>query len=124
MVLESMNKYDLILCISVFLVAGILLILTKLPKDGTNAIVYYENKEVLRIDLSINNTYTVSGYNGDVTLEVKDKKIRVLDEVSPKHLCSKQGYISNSYESIICLPNKIVVKIDNNDIDAVVMLWN
>ncbi len=119
-----MNKYDLILCISVFLVAGILLILTKLPKDGTNAIVYYENKEVLRIDLSINNTYTVSGYNGDVTLEVKDKKIRVLDEVSPKHLCSKQGYISNSYESIICLPNKIVVKIDNNDIDAVVMLWN
>ena len=33
---------------------------------------------------------------------------------------AKQGYISKSYESIICLPNKIVIKLENNsDIDVI-----
>ena len=51
---------------------------------------------------------------------VKNKKIKVLKEDSPLHLCSKQGYISKSYESIICLPNKIVIKLENNsDIDVI-----
>ena len=44
----------------------------------------------------------------------------MLKEDSPLHLCSKQGYISKSYESIICLPNKIVIKLENNsDIDVI-----
>ena len=118
-----MNKNDLILCVIIFLVAGIFFFLVKNDK-GNMATVYYDNKEVLKIDLSINNTYTVKGYNGDVVIEVSDNRIRVMDEVSPKHLCSKQGYISKNHESIICLPNKIVIKIDNSEVDAVVMLWN
>ena len=119
-----MNKQDIILCLSIFIIALLVLVFIRLPKKGNVAIVYYDNKEILKINLKIDNTYTVEGYNGDVTLEVLNGKIKVSDEISPKHLCSRQGYISNSYESIICLPNKIVVKIDNSEIDAVVMLWN
>ena len=119
-----MNKQDIILCLSIFIIALLVLVFIRLPKKGNAAIVYYDNKEILKINLKIDNTYTVEGYNGDVTLEVSNGKIKVSDEISPKHLCSRQGYISNSYESIICLPNKIVVKIDDSEIDAVVMLWN
>ena len=54
-------------------------------------------------------------------IEVKNKKIRVITENSPLHLCSKQGFISKSYETIVCLPNKIVIKIENDkNLDGVV----
>ena len=50
--------------------------------------------------------------------EVKDNKIRVKEEVSPRHLCSKEGYS----DVIVCLPNKIIVKVNrkDNQIDGVV----
>ena len=44
------------------------------------------------------------------------------EEESPLHLCSKQGFIEESYESIVCLPNKIVIKISSKkkkDLDTI-----
>lgn len=112
-----MNKSDLKL-IGILIIFFILIFIGfKIfeKKGSKQAIVYYEDKIVLRIDLDINSKYEVDGYNGKVKLEVKDGKIRVLEENSPIHLCSKQGYISKSYETIVCLPNKITIKIDSTD---------
>lgn len=91
-----------------------------LKTDSNYAYVYYENKVILEIDLRINREYTVKGYNGDVLIEVKDKKIRVEKETSPLHICSKQGYVDDN-TPIICLPNKIIIKIEskNNNLDAI-----
>ena len=116
-----MNKFDITLCIILLLIGSIAYLLK--PNDkGAEAIVYYENDIVLNIDLSdtTKREYTVNGYNGDVLIETVDGKVRVKEEISPKHLCSKQGYISKKGESIICLPNKVVIEIENDDVDAVV----
>lgn len=118
-----MNKHDIILCLVLFIISGSLYglyILTS--KKATNAKVYYNNSLILNIDLSKkeDNYYTVTGYNGEVKIEAMDGKVRVVDEISPKHLCSKEGWISNSYESIICLPNKIVINIEGStDVDTI-----
>ena len=82
---------------------------------------YYKDDLVLSADLSINNTYTVEGLLGNVVIEVKDKKVRVVKENSPKNICSKEGYISDSTKPLICLPNKVVIKIvQSSDMDGVV----
>lgn len=113
-----MNKTDLKLII-VLLFITIITFLTISQKEAKSAIVYYQNKPILNIDLKTDNTYEVNGTNGKVKIIVKNKKIKVESENSPKHLCSKQGYISKSYETIVCLPNEIVIKINNKDeIDA------
>lgn len=117
-----MNKNDLIL-ISILLIISIIVLLffNLNQKDGKTAKVYYEDKEILKIDLGIDKIYTVDGHNGKVKIEVSNKKIKVIEENSPLHLCSKQGYISKSYETIVCLPNKIVIKIeDEYKLDGVV----
>ena len=116
------NKFDIILIVSIICISSIFIIINKInSKQGKYANVYYDSKLVKKIDLSINKTYNVKGYNGNVKIVVKDKKIKVDSEISPLHLCSKQGYISKSYETIICLPNKIVIEIDSNkEIDTVV----
>ena len=121
-----MNKSDWKLVISLVLVIIIsftLLLLVKNNNTPKKALVYYENELVLEIDLSLKgeHEYHVSGYNGDILIKTNDNKIKVEKENSSNHICSKQGYIDSSYEVLVCLPNKVVIKIeDNKEIDTVV----
>jgi hypothetical protein len=117
-----MNKSDikLILIILIFLFICFLC-LNIFNNTGNYAFVYYENEIIKEIDLSIDDEYIVSGFNGDVVISVKSNSIAVIEEVSPKHLCSLQGYVNSPLEPIICLPNKIVIKIEGlEEVDAVV----
>ena len=107
-----MNKNDIKLIIVILVIVGILILIINLnKKEGDTVEVYY----------SINNIYTVEGLLGDVVIEIKDKKVRVVKENSPKNICSKEGYISDSTKPLICLPNKVVIKIvQSSDMDGVV----
>lgn len=114
-----MNKNDvkLILVLVLFLLAFFLF------KNFDNssekiANVYYNDEIIKTISLGNDGIYEVDGYNGEVVMEVKDNKIRVVEETSKRNLCSKQGY----GDVIICLPNKIVIKVENSDseLDGVV----
>jgi len=63
--------------------------------------------------MAVNKNYTVKGTLGDVFIEVKDKAIRVEKETSPYHLCSIQGWVQYANVPIVCLPNHIVIVIQN-----------
>ena len=116
-----MNKSDIKLVLALLIISTIGVITFKfLGKSGGRALVYHDGELIKTIDLSIDNRYVVNGDNGDVVIIVSDGKIKVDTENSPLHLCSKQGFISNTYESIVCLPNKIVINISDDYLDAVV----
>lgn len=117
-----MNKSDVKLIIYLTMIILFILGIMKISsKKGNTAIVYYMDEEVLRINLSKDANYTTKGYNGEVNLIVSNGKIRVDSENSPLHLCSKQGFISKSSEVIVCLPNKLIIKIiDDEKLDGVV----
>lgn len=117
-----MNKSDIYLIIFIVLVGlSILLYINFNKEEADTALVFYEDNLILSIDLNINDTYVVEGLLGEVEIEVKDKKVRVVKENSPRNICSKEGYISDSSRPLICLPNKIVIKIVGNDkVDEVV----
>ena len=123
-----MNKYDIRLLIILIVISALFIILSKISDTSSKkAIVYHNSDEILKIDLEDKSkrTYKVVGDNGDVVIETLDGMIRVVEEISPKHLCSKQGFIKNSHETIICLPNRIVIKIaEKEEIDTVVSVWN
>jgi hypothetical protein len=114
-----MNKEDIKLIGSLsilILVVFIFFIMTK-EQGNKEAVVYYKDDIILTIDLTKEETkeYIVKGTNGDVLIVHDNGQIRVKEENSPRHLCSKQGFIKESYESIICLPNEIVIKIMAKD---------
>jgi len=48
---------------------------------------------------------------GGVNVEIKDKKIRVTTSNSPLKLCVKQGWIGNVGESIIGVPDRLLIQI-------------
>lgn len=113
----SKNDIKLILILCFVL---IIFFLFKSFSDNAKRVakVYYNDELIETISLDKDIVYKVDGYNGEVILEVKDNKIRVIEETSKRNLCSKQGY----GDVIICLPNKIVIKVENddNELDGVV----
>ena len=119
-----MQKNDIKLIVWVVLICGLLYAIFSLYSGSKASIaeVFYDGKMIKTIDMNINDTYTVKGYNGNVDIEVNSGKIRVTKETSPHHICANQGYISKTSEVLVCLPNKIVIKIygDDKAIDAVV----
>ena len=113
-----MNRSDIILVTFVILLGLILFILNK-PVNGELAKVYHDSKLIKEISLSKNGKYVVDGDKGKVYIQVKNNKIKVTDETSPLHLCQNKE-INKAGESIICLPNKIIIKIENNELDGIV----
>ena len=111
-----MNKNDWILIIIIIFISLSLLLFFKLTnRESNQALVYNDNKLILTIDLTKDDKYQVMGLNGEVDIEVKNNQIRVTSETSNYHLCSKQGYISKSWETIVCLPNKIIIRVTSLD---------
>jgi hypothetical protein len=117
-----MNRYDKALMI--FILASSLVMYSAMEwfvrsttSDQVVAVVYSYDKEVLRIDLTVDKTYTVKGALGDVFIEVVGGKVRVEKETSPYHLCSIQGWVQYANIPIVCLPNHIVIIIENGKVN-------
>src|SRR5574344_905788 len=116
-----MNKKDFILIFFIILLAMISYLIMDNKNIGSYALISYDGKLVIKVPLNINEEYKVDGVLGEVLIKVYNNKIKVTKENSPRHLCSKQGYISKQGEILICLPNKVVIEIesDNNEIDSI-----
>lgn len=111
-----MKKADKILIVCIMVISIFLCVPLFMSKNESQyASVYVKEKQVLRIDLSKDKTYVVNGKLGKVHIEVKQKKVRVSQEKSPHHYCSKQGYVSDANVPIVCLPNETVVKIEKQE---------
>jgi len=113
-----MNRYDkaliiFILISSIVLYGSMEWFVRASTNDKVVAVVSYREEEVLRIDMSIDDTYIVEGTLGEVFIEVKDKALRVEKETSPYHICSIQGWVEFANVPIVCLPNHIVIMIEN-----------
>ena len=116
-----MRKNDLILIVSVvFIALSAFFVLNINSKVGETVIVSVDGKEYGTYDLTVDNVIDIDGTN---TLVIKDNKAYMSDATCPDKLCVKQKAISKDNESIICLPNKIIVTVESSnqsDIDAIV----
>ena len=56
-------------------------------------------------EIKIANKY---GYN---IIRIENGRIRIIDADCPDKLCVKTGWITESGQSVICLPHKLIIKI-------------
>ncbi len=81
------------------------------------AVIYVNNRPVKELSLSGGDRYRYSFFFGaedrhQATLEVDGGRVRMLplpEELCPKGICAHTGWIAHGYESIVCLPNRIMV---------------
>jgi hypothetical protein len=93
---------------------GIFLILQKNHSDDKVAEIYHSGKLIYRQTLNRATRFTLKQLGDDIVFEIKDGKIRILQNTCPKKICVQMGWIDQPYESIICVPKKIVIRIRSN----------
>lgn len=80
-----------------------------------------EEYEIVSL-LDDNNNYRkeIQGVNGLTVIEIRDQKVRVISSTCPDKLCIHSGWIDRPGQMLVCLPNRVVVKIvsdEKQDID-------
>jgi hypothetical protein len=83
-------------------------------EKGSLAVVEVNGKEVRRVTLGSGQparTLTVRGWNGPSTFEVRDGRVRMVKSACRDKICIGVGWIDTGGKSIICLPNRVVIRI-------------
>lgn len=116
-----MKKNDWFLVLGVIVAAGLMVLFLNLNgKDsGGSVTIKVEGEEEKTYTLDQNQTIKIGTTN---ILEIKDGKARMIHADCPDQLCIKQRSISKQGESIICLPNRVVVEVTDAqeaEIDAI-----
>lgn len=123
--LLASHKNDIIMGI-VLLIAALCLwfvFTVFFEKDGNYVLVTLDGSTYG--EYSLNKDQTIEIENGDKSnvLIIENGAVYMKDASCPDEVCIHQGSISKTGQSIICLPNKIVVTITgdaDSDYDAIV----
>lgn len=86
--------------------------------DGKEVKKIIFDEEIIGKTIPINSEY---GYN---LIEIGDEKVRVIEADCPDKIDVRQGYISKIGETIVCLPNKMIVEIKGMDKDQEIDIMN
>jgi hypothetical protein len=71
------------------------------------ACIYKDNTLVEKVSLKTDGITRL----GKMAFEVKSGRIRVSESDCKNHVCMQEGWIMNPGQSIVCLPNHVVVEI-------------
>lgn len=120
----KLTKGDKLLIVFVFILAlGSMGYIRKqgLSNRDKYVSIQVNGKEIKKIIFDSNlvgNTIPIETEFGYNLVEIGDNQVRVIEADCPDKIDVKQGYISRIGETIVCLPNKMVVEIkgvDNTD---------
>lgn len=112
----KIKKNDLILAaviLAAALIAGIGFWAFKKP--GARVVITVDGKEFGSYRLDEEQTIQIGSTN---VLQIRDGQAKMIKADCPDKLCMHQKAISSSQESIICLPNKVVVTVEGTPGDS------
>lgn len=112
---KTIRKADLLLiagCLALALAALAAMYLRR--EEGAAAVVYVAGEPVASYPLDVDTAVTLytpdgSSYN---VLSIRDGRASVIDAGCPDRLCVRMHSIAYAGETITCLPNQTVVKIE------------
>ena len=102
---------------AVLMLAVLMLVLLTAPKGVGETVVISCGGETIRCLLSEDRDYLIENNGYTLGISIKDRKASVSMADCPDQLCRRMGEISQSGESIACLPAGVYVKIEGGDGD-------
>lgn len=117
-----MKKKDILLVFSIIVLIIVLFIVNNnINKEQADAIEIYVNNEIYKTvpinaeeDLMIE---TGSEYNH---IKIHNGGVEIVDASCKDNVCVNTGFISKLSERIVCMPNKVVIKINKiEDLDNI-----
>lgn len=120
-----MKKNDIILIAILLLVAAAgFLLFSALRTDGDIAVVLIDGEEVARYPLDKDFQKDIITEYGKNVLTIKDGKAFVKEADCPDGICVSHRAVWRVGDTIVCLPHKLVIRIDSGraekTVDAVI----
>ncbi len=118
------KKNDIILIgVIVLLALAVILFLNLSRKEGSRVVVTVDGKPYQSFDLNTDTTFTVEDGNGGYnSFMIKNGSVDMFKASCPDKICVNHKPIHYNHETIVCLPNKVVLTIEsaeNSGVDAV-----
>jgi len=85
---------------------------------GQQAVILVDNNEVKTLPLEASGEkrdLTVQGVRGESIIRVDGSYISFIASACPDKLCIKMGAKSRPGEVLVCLPNRVVIRIEGNE---------
>lgn len=102
------------ICVAAFFIPRLFV-----KSESAVAVVYVNGREVQRLDLKKDTVVTVTEtYTAEICVE--GGQVYVKESDCPNGDCVRTGKISKKGQSIVCLPNKLAVRIEGGELDAVI----
>lgn len=89
--------------------------------DATKAEIYKDGKLLYTVDLKKDQILEVEEKYHNV-IEVKNGKIHFKESNCPDKVCVRSGYASKGRPALVCLPNRVVIKllVSDGEVDLIV----
>ena len=119
--MKKKKTKELLLLFLLFLLCGALFAIRHFTASSKNSIkITVCGREQGIFDLSCDQTIRIGETN---VCEIRDGQVRMIEADCPDQLCVHQKAISRTGESIICLPNQVVVSVQGSkesELDGIV----
>ena len=125
-----MKKKDIIIIVLALFAALALWLVSQLAlgTEASSVVVLQDGVEVLRKPLVVSNTYEIGQEDGSLNVIRVENGVVWMQEANCRDgLCIRQGKMKNGAKTIVCLPHKLVVKMDgdapisdNGDLDIII----
>lgn len=114
----KLRKNDFILIAGILLAALLSLAVYQLlyRQTGESVTITVDGEVYQTLPLDMDTTLTIpSEDHGTNTLVIHNGKAGISEASCPDHLCVHQKEISHQGESLVCLPNKVIVTVTSNN---------
>ena len=78
---------------------------------GDTAIIRAAGQIVETASLSHAQRFSINGPLGTTQIEIEPGRARIARDPSPRQLCVKQGWLTQSGQAALCLPNQVSLEI-------------
>lgn len=114
---QYFTKADRLLILGVLILSVILaffFLTMGLHRDMAVAVIEQDGREILRLSLDEERTVRIPCDNGFNVIETDGQSVYVSEADCPDQICVRQGKISGSRESIVCLPHRLLIRLEGS----------
>lgn len=111
-----MKKKDFILIFIILIVIAVTFGINQLinAKDGEKIEIYVDNNLYKTYDIDDEDEIKIESNEGYNVVKIHDHGVEIDEASCPDKVCVHEGFITKPSESIVCLPNKVHIKIVSN----------
>lgn len=114
------HKNDILLIAGVLVLALGVWIFTSLTREaGAEVVLSIDGEEVMRLPLGEDRELVIGEGEHTNTLVIENGEAWVSAASCPDHVCINQGRVSLDGQTIVCLPNKLVVSVTGGEASGI-----